>query len=245
MPARVLLTRHEPAAVRTAAKLRAAGHEPIVLPCSRLEDTGTPVPPGRWAALILTSTAALDVLRTRAQWAQIRERLEQLPVWVVGRLTAKAALDAGLREPDLVAYDAAGLAEQVVGRAAGDGPGSRPILYLAASDRSFDFDEVFRPQGISLETVEVYRNRLVVPPAEEIRRAVGAADTAFLYSRRTASHLIELLQRYTRADDVSALHFVAISPAVADVVASMPNVSIAAGKDEEEMINAIETDEPR
>ena len=63
---RLLLTRPEPDAARTAAALRARGHEPIVAPLLAIEivsdaDLGA----GPWAAILVTSANAVRAIAGR------------------------------------------------------------------------------------------------------------------------------------------------------------------------------------
>lgn len=55
---RVLVTRPEPAAAQTAAKLRAAGYEPVLLPLSRTVALSFTVPDEVFDALTITSANA-------------------------------------------------------------------------------------------------------------------------------------------------------------------------------------------
>src|SRR5712672_914868 len=85
---RLLVTRPEPAGARTAARLRALGHDVILMPVLRVELVPNPeLGDGPFGALILTSANAVQAL---AQHRRLSE-LQILPAYAVGRRTAEAA----------------------------------------------------------------------------------------------------------------------------------------------------------
>jgi len=57
-PLRLLLTRPEPDAARTAAALRAAGHEVLTAPMLRIEPVAADLGAGPWEAVLITSANA-------------------------------------------------------------------------------------------------------------------------------------------------------------------------------------------
>src|SRR5437763_12493241 len=89
---RLLVTRPEPAGARTAARLRALGHDVLLMPVLRIEFIANPeLGSGSFGALILTSAKAVEAL---AQFQRLGE-LRTLPAYTVGRRTAEAARAVG------------------------------------------------------------------------------------------------------------------------------------------------------
>jgi uroporphyrinogen-III synthase len=84
---RILITRPEPGASRTAARLRAAGFEAVVLPLTRIERLAFGVPEGRFDGVVVTSAQALAGVDA--------SRFISLPVVAVGDTTATAAREMG------------------------------------------------------------------------------------------------------------------------------------------------------
>ena len=89
---RILLTRPEPDNARTAATLRALGHEAVEAPLLRIEtiagaDFGEPP----WSGVLLTSANGARAAAGHLRFAEIIA----LPVLAVGESTAKAARAAG------------------------------------------------------------------------------------------------------------------------------------------------------
>src|ERR1043166_6763943 len=86
---RIVITRPQPAAERTAAALRARGHEVLVAPLMRIESIPADLS-GNWAGIVMTSAnapGAIDRIET----------LLALPLYAVGERSAQAAREAGFK----------------------------------------------------------------------------------------------------------------------------------------------------
>jgi len=184
---RVLVTRPEPAASRTAARLRELGHEAIVAPLLIPRPLDWAVPPGKWQAVAFTSASA-------AALAGDLSALALLPAYAVGEATAAAARDAGFTQ----VRSARGDASAVFALAAADGIAR--LLHLAGQDRS----AATVPPGLTVGVVTVYVAELAG------RLDVPQFDLALLYSARTAAQFDTLF-----AGDRSGIVVAALSPAVA------------------------------
>jgi uroporphyrinogen-III synthase len=180
---RILVTRPEPDGERTAAALRARGHEVITMPLLRIEaiadaDLGR----GPWAAVVLTSANAARAIASHRRFGE----LVGLPAYVVGARTKAAAQAAGfaaLRSAD-------GDLDDLVGLVAANPPApGRPLLYLAGAERAGDLAGAMRRHGIAVETAVVYRSVMVTTPDPALRMALanGEVDAVLHYSARSAS----------------------------------------------------------
>src|SRR5262245_8307399 len=87
---RVLVTRPEPDGERTAAKLRALGHDVMLAPLLRVETVDADLD-GTWDAVALTSMNAVRAVAGRPGL----ERVLACPVFAVGGRTADAAFAQG------------------------------------------------------------------------------------------------------------------------------------------------------
>src|SRR3954465_6435869 len=122
---KLLVTRPEPDNQRTAAALRAMGHDVMLAPMLRIEavpgaDLGAPP----WAAILLTSANGARAVADHPR----RSELIALPVLAVGRSSADAARAAGFA--DVASAD--GGADDLARLAARCFSGARqPLLYLA------------------------------------------------------------------------------------------------------------------
>jgi uroporphyrinogen-III synthase len=235
---RLLVTRPQPDAERTAAALRAAGHEVECAALLRIE----PVPaaelgPGPWSALVLTSANALRALEQHSRRAQ----LLALPVFAVGRRTAAAARAAGFAD-----VTAAGGNVQELVRHLRATPGGRdPMLYLAGEDRSGDLAADLAAEGVMVSTVVVYRAVKLerFPPALTAALAAGAFDGVLHFSRRSAQAYLDCAAAAMLDQALAITHF-CVSPQVAEplLAAGAKPVRIAERPEEAALIELIEAE---
>jgi len=89
---RLLITRPEPECERTAALLRARGHEVLLLPLLRIEPIAdAELGAAPWTAVVFTSANAIRAITDHRRFGEIAA----LPAYVVGQRTRAAALTAG------------------------------------------------------------------------------------------------------------------------------------------------------
>ena len=180
---RLLLTRPEPDAQRTAAALRAQGHDVITAPLLRIERAAdAKIGEGPWAAILITSANAAPAVAAHARVTQLRA----LPVFAVGRRSAEAMAAAGFADVTSADGNVNDLARLVVARLQ---PAAR-LLYLAGEDRSGDLAGDLRTRGFAVETTLIYRAIAVtsLPPAAADALASGI-DGVLHFSRRSAEAL--------------------------------------------------------
>lgn len=205
---RVLVTRPEPDAQATAARLRAAGHEALVDPMLIVEAIGgAALPEGRFDALALTSVNGARALGRRAEW----KGLAHLPVFTVGWRTAKAA-PAGA---DTRIAGGNGVALAAMLRA--ELPRGARLLHVCGEDRAVDLGAELAEDGIAVELFTLYR----AVPASALSGAVIAAaragqiDAAFHFSARTAATLVARAREAGVTEDFARVTHLCFSPAVA------------------------------
>jgi len=221
---RLLLTRPEPDAERTAAALRARGHEVIIASLLRIEPAaGAQIGAGPWAAILITSANAASAIAAHPQIT----RLRALPVFAVGERSARAMTAAGFADVTFADGDAGDLAMLVAERL---GP-QAPLLYLAGADRAGDLAGALGARGLGVQTTIIYR---AIAAADLPRAAVDAltrgADGVLHFSRRSA-------ETYVAAARAGGMLAAALKPAhyclsaqVAEPLAraGAPDVRIAA-----------------
>src|ERR1700733_10147051 len=149
---RILLTRPKADAQRTAAALRARGHEVIVAPLLDLEilpdaDLGD----GSWSAVLVTSANAVRAITGHP----LRDELRNIAVFTVGDRTAQAMRDCGFATVTSAAGNVGDLATLVVAQLK---PPAR-LLYLAGEERSGDLAGLLRGRNFTVHTALVYRSR--------------------------------------------------------------------------------------
>ena len=234
---RILVTRPQPAAEKTAARLRALGHEPLVLPLaqgvSEPDVARQALQQERFTALALTSAKAAQTLALRT--GELAPYLD-IPVYCVGAATADAAGLLGFRNIVTGPGTGAGLA-QLIAAEFSDDQTSR-ILYLAGAPRSPDFEVGLHRGAIDVTTAEIYR---MVPlddaePQLQSIRAETPPDAVLLYSRETADQFFNL----PSANHLADLRYFCLSTAITNALpATIRNVAVAATPDEDSLLRLL------
>ena len=183
---RLLVTRPESEGERTAAALRARGHEVALAPLLRIEPVDFALPEKSWSAVVMTSANAARAVAAHPQ----RDLFTALDAFTVGRHTAEAARAAGFR----AVYSADGDKDDLVALiSARYGERSAPLLYLAGEDRAGDL----AASGVPLLTAVAYRAVKVERFAPDVAAALaqGALDGVLHFSRRSAQAYLDCAAR--------------------------------------------------
>lgn len=193
---KILVTRPEPDASDTAARLNAVGLEPVLAPLLEMHVLETGLPDAKnLTAIALTSANALRALE---QQDKLTAYLH-LPVFTVGDRTAAHARDAGFETvtsadgsfDDLIAL----LAKQNFTGA---------IFYPTAANATGDLAKALAPAGIMALPARIYEMRPTTELSKDtianlVSREIKAVS---LYSRHTAETfcaLTEALDKGARA----------------------------------------------
>lgn len=218
-PPRVWITRAQPGADRTAARLRAEGFDPVVRPVLKVERLAPSLSDlDRYAALAFTSPNGV------AAFAALTAHRD-LPVFSVGDATAEQARRAGFSDVRSALGDRQALAALI---AAADiaGPALAPGAETAAGDLSL---EVRAHGGGAVETLAVYRTVFTraLPPVD--------ADAVLVHSPRGGGRAADLA-----GEGLARMVVAAISPAAAEPMRIMGHaVAIASAPTEEALIAAL------
>jgi uroporphyrinogen-III synthase len=210
---RVLVTRPEPDASRTAAFLEARGHRAVVDPVLLVDLIPAERPSGNFTAVAVTSATAARAAQTNVDLDPLRA----LPLYAVGRRTTDAAREAGFRQVHDAGGDAAALARLLSATLT---PGSR-VLHLAGEDRARDLGPLVAGAKIEVEVLVLYR----MLRAERLNAAVpvlsaGDIDAALHYSARSAEAFATLTEQAGLSDAVKKLRHICLSQAVAAPLAA-------------------------
>jgi uroporphyrinogen-III synthase len=234
---RLLVTRPQPDASRTAAALRDAGHQVDSAALLRIE----PVPaaelgPGPWSAVVLTSANAPRALESHPG----RAALLGLPVFAVGRRTAAAARAAGFSDVTAAGGNVLELVQHMRARHVG----RDPLLYLAGQDRSGDLAGDLVADGRMVSTVVVYRAVKLeqFPPALAAALAAGEIEGVLHFSRRSAQAYLDCARAAALIDQALALSHYCMSHQIAEPLraAGARHVRIAARPEEAALIALID-----
>ena len=228
----MLVTRPEPDASDTAARLQALGIEPVVAPLLVYELLSAEFPaPEGLAATAFSSANALRALEA----AGAIERYRHLPAYTVGDKTADLAEELGF----VMVTSASGAISDLVDLIA-HAPITGPVLYPHGRDVSADLVRSLAPFGREVIAVPVYAMnpsaRLHQTVAEELKS--GTIGAALFYSRRTAETFVKLTDGVIGRAQRSALGVLCMSETVAEplVDAHFVRVGLAEQPDEEAMM---------
>jgi uroporphyrinogen-III synthase len=182
---RLLLTRPEADAQRTAAALRAQGHDVLIAPLIRIEPVAdAKLGAGPWAAILITSANAAHAIAAHAIAAHSRvTQLRALPVFAVGQRSAEAMIAAGFADVTSADGNVGDLARRVAERM----KPAAALLYLAGEERSGDLAGELAVRGFAVETAVVYRAIAVTSlPHAAADALAGGIDGVLHFSRRSA-----------------------------------------------------------
>jgi uroporphyrinogen-III synthase len=177
---RLLVTRPEPDAERTASELREHGHTVVTAPLLRIEPVdNVEIGPGPFAAVLVTSANAAWSIARHKRFAQLRA----LPVLAVGDRSAQATRGVGFADVTSADGNVADLA-RLVGERFKRGAS---LLYLAGADRAGDLAGMLSGRGLAVRTIVVYRAIAAasLPPAA-VAAIAGGLDGVLHFSRRSA-----------------------------------------------------------
>jgi uroporphyrinogen-III synthase len=234
---RLLLTRPRPEAERTAAALRAMGHEPVFGPVLDIENvTDAVIGSGPYAAVLMTSGNAARAIAAHPA----RASLIALDCFAVGAQTAAAARQAGFANVHSADGDGGDLAKLVAERLSNPGA---PLLYLAGDDRARDMAAELAPHGLTLETVVVYRAKAArrFPPDIVEALKAGSLDGVLHYSRRSTAIFVDCVRADLAEEAAARLkHFCLSARASEPLVAiNAKSIVVAQNPDESAMLALI------
>ena len=232
---RLLVTRPEPDGERTAAALRARGHDVMLAPLLRIElmpnvDLGA----GPWAAILITSANGARAAAAHSR----RQELLTLPVMAVGRSSADAARAADFTDVASAEGDGRDLVRQVAARFVGR---SMPLLYLAGEDRARDLVGELGGFGISVRSAVVYRavKATSLPPDARSALSAGHIDAVLHFSGRSVEAYLEC-SRDLLGHALAPAHYCLAARAAEPLrAAGAGDIRIAARPDEAALVELI------
>lgn len=184
---RVLVTRPEAAADKTAQKLIDAGYVPVHFPVTQTVALSFTIPEIDFDALTITSAAVF-----RHVGDEIISPFKHLPLFAVGEGTAQAAREAGFSRVIEGGGDAVRLAATI----AHSLPSSARVLYLAGRVRQPVFEDHMTEAGFKICVCDAYDAKMLAYPREEISAILGTDFFAavLLYSGFATKAFCSLMQ---------------------------------------------------
>ena len=228
---RVLVTRPADQADRTAARLRAAGHEPVLAPVLAIVATGATWPRPLDALVLTSAQAAL------AMPAQAASDWRTVPAFAVGEHTAEALRTRGFGTVTSSGSDAAALAALLTATL----PPGAAVLYAAGHDRKPVLELALAAAGLSLTIVEVYAARPAPDwdPSIRARLQAGTLDAVLHYSARSAALALSQADGAgVRQAFLALRHHCVSDDAAAPLVAAGATIVAVAGRPDEDSLLA-------
>ena len=216
---RLLVTRPEPDAGETAARLAAIGHDVMLQPMLRVVYSDPPEALPEPAALIATSR---NGVRALAAWP-VAVAWRGKPLFVTGEGSAQTAAAAGFTDVRSGGADAAALANRIVRDLL---KGRGPVIYAAARDRTGALAGGLIAAGHDLRVVEAYR----AEPAAALDSGVAAAlrtgqiDGVLFFSRRTAEAFGAAVETAGLAPALAAIPCYALSERIGEPLRALSTV---------------------
>jgi uroporphyrinogen-III synthase len=230
---RVLVTRPQPGASRTAARLKSAGFQPVEVPLTEIVALESALPDGDIEDLVVSSANAV-----RNAPAGLVSLLSNKPVFAVGDETAAAASEAGYADVRSSSGSAADLLRDI---AAGV-PANARIAYLCGRVRLDTLEVELAALGLDVVGIETYDTAERWPRPQELSVLDdgGPIAAALVYSAKGAAYLARLVSPRTGTifHDTA---FICISPRVARefAVVAGGNVLTATTPDENAMFDLL------
>ncbi|WP_217574241.1 uroporphyrinogen-III synthase [Mesorhizobium sp. GbtcB19] len=231
---RVLVTRPEPGASRTARRLEAGGFQPILLPLT--ETRALPVEATIGADTVAVTVTSANAVRHAPK--ALVAALAGLPCHAVGKRTAEACRAAGLLAVTEGPGDAEALADAIVGGLAG-----KTIVYLCGRVRFQAFEERLSAAGVHVQPIETYDTTGIdYGDADVLARLSGQpVEAALLYSGKASAALIKLIARPALRQLFEKTEFLTLSARVAGPLGGIAGqrISIASQPEEDALIELL------
>jgi len=225
---RVLVTRPEPGAGRTAQRLRALGHMPVLLPLTEIRSLPAvlPVEAHDASAVVVTSANALR-FADRALLVQLVDK----PCFAVGQRTADLARSLGFREPVAGPGDAEGLSRLIVRNV----PPAATLAYLSGRLRRDTLERELEAAGRRCVSIETYDTRDLFYTREKLLAALGTEpiDAVLLYSQHAAERLAALWGAMAGCAGAATI-LICMSPRTADAAVAIGGFSVLAAPEPHE-----------
>jgi uroporphyrinogen-III synthase len=197
---------------------------PVISPVVAVELLSPPLPEGRFAGVIFTSSNGVAAAK------RMGAGLPRL-AWCVGDATARSARSAGF-QPRSADGDAAKLVAAILA----DPPDGR-LLHLHGTETRGEVAQRLTGAGIATEALTVYRQS-PVPLTDIATRLIrsGADVIVTLFSPRSAA----FLARSIPPGDGQSLHLAVLSEAVAQAVTFTPrSIAVALHPRATDMLDAV------
>lgn len=245
---RVLVTRPRSAARRTAARLAALGHEPVLMPLTApvlYPDTVAGALQQPFSAIALTSATVTPMLAGAMAQLHINPHS---PVFAVGQATAATLRDIGYDNIAVSGGTAGDLAAMVAGRwpdrLSDRAPDTKaPVLYLTGKPRTGTFEAALAEHQIPCRIAECYEMLPVIREPDGEAAILATRPDAVLFYSREAARIFFGLETVRKTGNLrSDIRLVCLGPAIGSAIPETysKNIVIADSVDEDGLLAALQ-----
>ena len=230
---RVVVTRPQFDGERTAATLRARGHDVLLAPLMRIEPLGANLA-GTWSAVIVTSANAINAIADNSA----RDGLTKVLVVCHWPTQRRRGAERRLLGCQIGRWRCARSGAHVVAQRM---TAKAPMIYLAGEDRAADLVSELSAHGIGAETRTVYRSITApFPPALVGALTAGEIDAVLHFSRRSAENYVDGARKAGITGPALAVRQLCLSAQVAEPLAAAGQIFIAARPDEAALMELLQ-----
>ena len=206
---RVLVTRPQPGAARTAERLLALGFDPVVMPLTETVALPHHAPEGLPDLVVATSPQAFRHLIKPAFVA-----LSKIPVSVTGKATATAAREAGFLE----IAETGGNVSRLIASLSPVLVPEMKVLYLAGRIRRPELERHLAAKGTVLSVLEVYDTLSVSYSTDKIAAlsADGVLDAVLLTSVNCVAGLAAIAAKASPREPFENARLICLSQRIAE-----------------------------
>jgi uroporphyrinogen-III synthase len=231
-PDLILITRPEPGASDTAARIAAMGLTPVIAPCLDVHTVQPSLPPpDRIAAVLMASGNAARSFPPA--W-------HATPVLTVGDATARRAREAGFRTAISADGDAVALAALVRAQLR---PDDGPLLLAAGEGQSLPLAAALRRDGFRVIRRVVYAARpaKALPEPARIALESGRTRAVLFFSAETARQFMRLVTWAGAGACLRTCEAITIGPRVAVALegAGWSRIRVASGPNQADMLSML------
>ncbi len=226
----MLVTRPEPGASETAARLATLGFAAVLAPVMTVAPRPVGVAPLPQAVLVTSGNAL----------AGLQDMLREVPLFAVGDATAGKARAAGFARVHSAGRDAAALADLAAARC---DPAAGPLLLASGEGQGVALAADLRGRGFRVIRRVAYATRPAESLPEAARAALdsGGVRAALFFSPETARVFVTILQRDMPAANVRGIDALAISRPTEAALRVLPwlRVRVAPHPNQDELLKLL------
>jgi uroporphyrinogen-III synthase len=235
---KLIVTRPETAASKTAEKLRSLGHEVSVSPMLEIVATETDMPSDDFSMIIITSANALQILEKQ----DFEHSLLDTPLYVVGDQTSKIARDIGFINVHSAAGNAKNLVELIKSCSPASQTSQKSALYICGKHSTSGFIDDLSMFGLNIKVWINYKANLVDQLTNNSVDFLSTGNSVgvLLYSARSARQFSKLIDHQKTTYTIENMSIFVLSSMVKKALSEdLQKVTRIAQKPDEQSLFAL------